>query len=77
MQGRALGGVIAAAVLLLASVAGAQAYNPTRGVLYQLGNEPCLKGRNNCAVYPNGSAAERTPGGVVREGHGRPGDGRR
>ncbi|MFE2470631.1 RICIN domain-containing protein [Streptomyces mirabilis] len=32
--------------------AGAQAYNPTGGILYQLGNEPCLKGRGNCAVYP-------------------------
>ncbi|MFD7050808.1 RICIN domain-containing protein [Streptomyces mirabilis] len=31
---------------------GAQAYNPTGGILYQLGNEPCLKGRGNCAVYP-------------------------
>ncbi|WP_328847969.1 RICIN domain-containing protein [Streptomyces sp. NBC_00258] len=30
----------------------AQAYNPTGGILYQLGNEPCLKGRGNCAVYP-------------------------
>ncbi|MFJ1561837.1 RICIN domain-containing protein [Streptomyces mirabilis] len=31
---------------------GAQAYNPTGGILYQLGSEPCLKGRGNCAVYP-------------------------
>jgi hypothetical protein len=30
----------------------AQAYNPTGGTLYQLGTEPCLKGRGNCAVYP-------------------------
>ncbi|MFD7608325.1 RICIN domain-containing protein [Streptomyces mirabilis] len=30
----------------------AQAYNPTGGILYQLGSEPCLKGRGNCAVYP-------------------------
>jgi hypothetical protein len=30
----------------------AQAYNPTGGILYQLGNELCLKGRGNCAVYP-------------------------
>ena len=29
-----------------------QAYNPTGGTLYQLGSEPCLKGRGNCAVYP-------------------------
>jgi hypothetical protein len=33
-------------------MAGAQAYNPTGGILYQLGNEPCLKGRGNCAIYP-------------------------
>ncbi|WP_079174247.1 RICIN domain-containing protein [Streptomyces mirabilis] len=31
---------------------GAQAYNPTGGILYQLGSELCLKGRGNCAVYP-------------------------
>ncbi|WP_280884929.1 RICIN domain-containing protein [Streptomyces sp. LBL] len=30
----------------------AQAYNPTGGILYQLGDEPCLKGRGNCAIYP-------------------------
>ncbi|MCX4406894.1 RICIN domain-containing protein [Streptomyces sp. NBC_01764] len=30
----------------------AQAYNPTGGILYQLGSEACLKGRGNCAVYP-------------------------
>ncbi|MFF2516621.1 RICIN domain-containing protein [Streptomyces sp. NPDC058086] len=33
-------------------MASAQAYNPTGGILYQLGSEPCLKGRGNCAVYP-------------------------
>ncbi|WP_373310373.1 RICIN domain-containing protein [Streptomyces violarus] len=33
-------------------MATAQAYNPTGGILYQLGDEPCLKGRGNCAVYP-------------------------
>ncbi|QIZ02290.1 RICIN domain-containing protein [Streptomyces sp. S1D4-11] len=33
-------------------MASAQAYNPTGGILYQLGGEPCLKGRGNCAVYP-------------------------
>ncbi|MFF1547055.1 RICIN domain-containing protein [Streptomyces sp. NPDC058291] len=31
---------------------GAQAYDPTGGTLYRLGDEPCLKGRGNCAVYP-------------------------
>ncbi|WUB68226.1 RICIN domain-containing protein [Streptomyces sp. NBC_00582] len=30
----------------------AQAYDPTGGTLYQLGSEPCLKGRGNCAIYP-------------------------
>jgi hypothetical protein len=48
----ALGGSIAAAALLAGSMAGAQAYSPTSGTLYQLGSEPCLKGRGNCAVYP-------------------------
>ncbi|WP_051800953.1 RICIN domain-containing protein [Streptomyces sp. NRRL F-525] len=39
---------------------GAQAYNPTGGILYQLGSEPCLKGRGNCAVYPKSA---QLPGG--------------
>ncbi|MFJ2884857.1 RICIN domain-containing protein [Streptomyces sp. NPDC087305] len=38
----------------------AQAYNPTGGILYQLGSEPCLKGRGNCAVYPKSA---QLPGG--------------
>ncbi|WP_105974376.1 RICIN domain-containing protein [Streptomyces geranii] len=41
-------------------MATAQAYNPTGGILYQLGNEPCLKGRGNCAVYPKSA---ELPGG--------------
>ncbi|MEU0408915.1 RICIN domain-containing protein [Streptomyces griseorubiginosus] len=41
-------------------MAGAQAYNPTGGTLYQLGSEPCLKGRGNCAVYPKSA---QLPGG--------------
>ncbi|NEC89676.1 RICIN domain-containing protein [Streptomyces sp. SID12501] len=41
-------------------MASAQAYNPTGGILYQLGNEPCLKGRGNCAVYPKSA---ELPGG--------------
>lgn len=49
---KALGSSLAAAALLAGSMAGAQAYNPTGGTLYQLGTEPCLKGRGNCAVYP-------------------------
>ncbi|MGW2835580.1 RICIN domain-containing protein [Streptomyces sp. NPDC001286] len=49
---KALGSSLAAAVLLAGSMASAQAYNPTGGTLYQLGTEPCLKGRGNCAIYP-------------------------
>lgn len=57
---KALGSSIAAAALLAGSMAGAQAYNPTGGTLYQLGGEPCLKGRGNCAVYPKSA---QLPGG--------------
>ncbi|MFJ5307150.1 RICIN domain-containing protein [Streptomyces sp. NPDC088350] len=39
-------------MLAIPMAAGAQAYNPTGGILYQLGGDPCLKGRGNCAVYP-------------------------
>ncbi|SFF71720.1 hypothetical protein SAMN02787118_11155 [Streptomyces mirabilis] len=42
----------AAAILAIPMTTGAQAYNPTGGILYQLGSELCLKGRGNCAVYP-------------------------
>ena len=50
---KALGTFVGAAAMLAVPMAtGAQAYNPTGGILYQLGNEPCLKGRGNCAVYP-------------------------
>jgi hypothetical protein len=49
--GKALGTVIAAAAMLVVPNS-AHAYNPTGGILYQLGNEPCLKGRGNCAIYP-------------------------
>ncbi|WP_050373302.1 RICIN domain-containing protein [Streptomyces acidiscabies] len=46
-------GVLGAATALLAiPTATAHAYNPTGGILYQLGSEPCLKGRGNCAIYP-------------------------
>lgn len=51
-KGKVLGTFAAASALLAVPAAGAQAYNPTGGILYQLGNEPCLKGRGNCAVYP-------------------------
>ncbi len=57
---KALGSSLAAAALLTGSMAGAQAYNPTGGTLHQLGSEPCLKGRGNCAVYPKSA---QLPGG--------------
>ncbi|WP_405608030.1 RICIN domain-containing protein [Streptomyces sp. NBC_00076] len=49
---RALGTFVAASAMLAIPMGSAHAYNPTGGILYQLGNEPCLKGRGNCAVYP-------------------------
>ncbi|MEU2736354.1 hypothetical protein ABZ656_13225 [Streptomyces sp. NPDC007095] len=46
MQGRraakALGTFAAAAAILAIPMASAQAYNPTGGILYQLGSEPCV-----------------------------------
>ncbi len=50
--GKTLGTFVAASALVAIPMGGAQAYNPTGGILYQLGNEPCLKGRGNCAIYP-------------------------
>ncbi|MEV6507387.1 RICIN domain-containing protein [Streptomyces sp. NPDC051642] len=47
-------------MLAVPMATGAQAYNPAGGILYQLGNEPCLKGRGNCAVYPKSA---QLPGG--------------
>ncbi|WP_416072119.1 RICIN domain-containing protein [Streptomyces sp. ME18-1-4] len=44
-------------------MATAQAYNPTGGILYQLGGDPCLKGRGNCAIYPK--SAELPSGRLV------------
>ncbi|WP_327348469.1 RICIN domain-containing protein [Streptomyces europaeiscabiei] len=38
--------------MLAIPMTAAQAYNPTGGTVYELGSEPCLKGRGNCAVYP-------------------------
>lgn len=57
---RTLGTVAAASAMLAIPMVSAQAYNPTGGTLYQLGNEPCLKGRGNCAVYPKSA---QLPGG--------------
>ncbi|MEV2191117.1 RICIN domain-containing protein [Streptomyces phaeochromogenes] len=58
--GKALGIFVAASAMLAIPMGTAQAYNPTGGILYQLGNEPCLKGRGNCAVYPKSA---QLPGG--------------
>ncbi|MFJ3804357.1 RICIN domain-containing protein [Streptomyces sp. NPDC090088] len=44
-------------------MAGAQAYNPTGGIMYQLGSAPCLKGRGNCAIYPK--SAQLSSGRLV------------
>jgi hypothetical protein len=57
---KVLGSFIAAAGLLAIPMATAQAYNPTGGIVYRLGDEPCLKGRGNCAVYPKSA---QLPGG--------------
>ncbi len=48
---KVLGTFAAASAMLAIPLASAQAYNPTGGVMYQLGNEACLKGRGNCAIY--------------------------
>jgi hypothetical protein len=42
----------------------ALAYSPTPGIIYQLpANQPCLKGRGNCAIYPK--AAQLPSGRLV------------
>ena len=58
--GRALGALAATSAALAIPMSSAQAYDPTGGTLYQLGSEPCLKGRGNCAVYPKSA---QLPGG--------------
>ncbi|MCX5373551.1 RICIN domain-containing protein [Streptomyces sp. NBC_00103] len=50
--GRAFGVFTATSAILAVPMVNAQAYDPTGGIMYQLGSEPCLKGRANCAVYP-------------------------
>ncbi|MFC7265405.1 RICIN domain-containing protein [Streptomyces lutosisoli] len=61
--GRALGIFTATSAILATPMFSAQAYDPTGGILYQLGSEPCLKGRGNCAVYPK--SAELPSGRLV------------
>ncbi|MEN3298224.1 sialidase family protein, partial [Pseudonocardia sp.] len=51
---------LAAAATLILPTSAAQAYKPTGGIVYQLGAEPCLKGRGNCAIYPKSA---QLPGG--------------
>lgn len=58
--GKALGTFMAASAMLALPMGSAQAYNPAGGILYQLGNEPCLKGRGNCAIY---AKSAQLPGG--------------
>ena len=60
---KALGTFLAASAILAIPMTSAQAYNPTGGILYQLGSEACLKGRGNCAVYPK--SAELPSGRLV------------
>ncbi|MFG3340835.1 RICIN domain-containing protein [Glycomyces sp. NPDC048151] len=63
MWWRAFAALLAAAALVLAPSAPAQAYNPMGGVLYDLGDRDCLKGLGNCAVYPK--AAQLPSGRLV------------
>ncbi|MCX4766947.1 RICIN domain-containing protein [Streptomyces sp. NBC_01275] len=61
--GRALTTFAATSAILAIPMVSAQAYDPTGGTLYQLGGEPCLKGRGNCAIYPK--SAELPSGRLV------------
>lgn len=56
--GKALGTFVAGSAMLGLTMSSAQAYNPTGGTLYQLGDEPCLKGRGNCAIYVKSAQLE-------------------
>jgi hypothetical protein len=61
MRARKLGIAVAASLAALAAsmlpATSAQAYSPTPGTMYQLpGDQPCLKGRGNCAIYPKAAA---------------------
>ena len=58
-----LGVLVTALVSMLAAIP-AHAYAPTPGTIYQLpANQPCLKGRGNCAIYPK--AAQLPSGRLV------------
>lgn len=60
---RAIGVIGVAAALLSGSVVSAQAYDAAPDTVYQLGSEPCLKGRGNCIVYPK--SAELPSGRLI------------
>ncbi|WES64352.1 RICIN domain-containing protein [Microbacter sp. GSS18] len=53
----------AALALLFAPLAPAQAYDPDGGILYEVGEQDCLKGLGNCAVYPK--SAQLPSGRIV------------
>ena len=58
-----VGAVAAVAALVTAPALVAQAYVPLPKVLYQVpADQPCLKGRGNCIVYPK---AEELPSGRI------------
>ncbi|MWV51369.1 hypothetical protein GRS96_19025 (plasmid) [Rathayibacter sp. VKM Ac-2803] len=62
--GRALGVFTLAVAMLGGSALTAQAYVPQSGIVYQLDpNQPCLKGRGNCAIYPK--SAQLPSGRIV------------
>lgn len=62
--GRAIGVFALAAAMLGGSALTAQAYVPQSGIVYQLdANQPCLKGRGNCAIYPK--SAQLPSGRIV------------
>lgn len=48
---RALAVAAATTILLTTSVVSAQAYDASPSTVYQLGSDPCLKGRGNCVIY--------------------------
>lgn len=56
--GRATGTFVAGSAMLALTMSSAYAYNPTGGIIYQLGNEACLKGRGNCAIYVKSAQLE-------------------
>ncbi|HEX3962197.1 MAG TPA: RICIN domain-containing protein [Trebonia sp.] len=63
-RGVALAVLLVTAVMPMLTATRALAYSPTPGIIYQLpANQPCLKGRGNCAIYPK--AAQLPSGRLV------------